>query len=126
MSYYKQVWIALLFTGSYTTSAKTVKVLFIGNSYTYSNDIPLMLKQLAAANGDTLVYDQYVPGGYTLEWHTTDNQAIAKIQSDKWDIVVLQEQSQKPAYHPGDVAADVYPYARILDSIIKDNDTCTE
>lgn len=106
--------------------SRTRKVLFIGNSYVYTNDIPSMLKQLASANGDTLIYDQSVPGGYTLQQHSTDANTANKIKAQKWDIVVLQEQSQRPSFSPGQVAADVYPYAAALVSKIRNNDTCTE
>lgn len=108
------------------SDARTRKVLFIGNSYTYTNNIPDMLKQLAAANGDTLIYDQNTPGGYTLEQHSTNAQTIAKIKSDKWDVVVLQEQSQLPALSATSVATWVFPYAEILDTMIRNNNACTE
>lgn len=111
---------------STAAQARSRKVLFIGNSYVYSNDIPNMIKQLALANGDTLIYDQNVPGGYTLQQHSTDATTANKIKAQKWDIVVLQEQSQRPSFSPGQVAADVYPYVTALVNLIRNNDTCTE
>lgn len=106
--------------------ATTRRVLFIGNSYTYTNNMPLMLQTLTTALGDTLIYDESDPGGYTFMQHSTYGPTLTKIASQKWDIVVLQAQSQEPSFPPAQVATDVYPYAHILDSLIHDNDTCTQ
>lgn len=102
------------------------KVLFIGNSYIYTNDLPGVLQQLATSMGDTLVYDQNTVGGQTLQGHSTDATTISKIFAQPWDIVVLQEQSQRPAFPPAQVATDTYPYAHKLDSMVKANNACSE
>ncbi|PZF70894.1 DUF4886 domain-containing protein [Taibaiella soli] len=114
----------LLFAGSAFATKR--KVLFIGNSYMYTNDLPGVLQQLAASMGDTLEYDQNTVGGQTLEGHSTDNTTISKIFSQPWDIVVLQEQSQRPAFPPAQVASDTYPFAHKLDSMVKANNACSE
>jgi hypothetical protein len=102
------------------------RVLFIGNSYTFTNSMPTMLQSFAAAKGDTLIFDQSDPGGFTFKDHSTYSPTISLIFSRPWDIVVLQEQSQMPAFPPAEVDTEVYPYARMLDSMIRVNDTCTE
>ncbi len=113
----------LILFGGYS---QTYDVLFIGNSYTYSHDLPKMLHDLALSNGDTVNYDSNTSGGYTFELHTTNSNTIAKIKEKKWDFVVLQEQSQRPSFPPAQVAVEVYPYAAILDSIIHIGDACAE
>lgn len=122
----KQLLIALAMFIAANTHATTRKVLFLGNSYVYTNDLPLMLQQMATSMGDTLIYDQNTPGGFTFEQHSTDPTTISKIFSQQWDIVILQEQSQRPAFSPAQVADDTYPYAKKLDSMIRKNRTCTE
>ena len=122
----KQLLIALAMFIAADTHATTRKVLFLGNSYVYTNDLPLMLQQMATSMGDTLIYDQNTPGGFTFEQHSTDPTTISKIFSQQWDIVILQEQSQRPAFSPAQVADDTYPYAKKLDSMIRKNRTCTE
>lgn len=102
------------------------KVLFIGNSYTYVNDLPKMVADLAASTGDTLIYDSYAPGGYTFEQHSTDPTTLAKIDLGTWDYVVLQEQSQRPAFPIAQVEADVFPYAKILNDRIMSKNPCGE
>lgn len=106
--------------------AKTVRVLFIGNSYTAVNDLPLQVSQMADGSHDTLVYDVSAPGGYTFAQHTTYSPTLSKIQVGGWDYVVLQEQSQLPSFPDAQVATDVYPYAHQLDSIIHEYNPCAK
>ncbi|MFN8287009.1 MAG: PKD domain-containing protein [Chitinophagales bacterium] len=108
------------------TSAAVKKVLFIGNSYTYVNDLPNLLLQLSESHGDTITVDSYAPGGYTFQQHSTDATALAKIAQGGWDYVILQEQSQRPSFPPGQVATEVYPYAKTLDSLIHVSSPCAE
>ncbi|MCX6290528.1 MAG: T9SS type A sorting domain-containing protein, partial [Bacteroidetes bacterium] len=99
---------------------------FIGNSYTYVNDLPGTLYQLALAGGDTIIYDSNTVGGYTLQLHSTNATTLYKISSQPWDYVVLQEQSQIPSFPPQQVDTMFYPYAIFLDSLIHANDSCTQ
>ncbi len=108
------------------SNATTRKVLFIGNSYIYTNDVPLLLQNIATSMGDTLIYDQSTPGGHTLQLHSTNATTIQKIYSQQWDVVIVHEQSQRPAFSPGQVETQVYPYAQIIDSMIHDNNSCTQ
>ncbi|MCC7302933.1 MAG: T9SS type A sorting domain-containing protein [Bacteroidia bacterium] len=103
----------------------TIKVLFLGNSYTYSNNLPQLIRDLAQANGDTLYFDSNCPGGYTLNNHFNDATSIAKIYSDAWDFVVIQAQSQEPSLSPVQVNITTTPYAMKIDSVIHANDSCT-
>src|SRR6478609_9270196 len=67
-------------------SKQAIHVLFIGNSFTYVNDLPKMVAELAKAGRQRpLRYDQETPGGCTLEKHWKDGKALAKIQSRQWD-----------------------------------------
>ena len=102
------------------------EVLFVGNSYTYGNNLPELIKQIALSFGDTLVHDSSTPGGATFNAHSTSAQTIAKINQQQWDYVVLQAQSQEPSFSPSQVANDTYPYAQQLVNLIAANDSCTE
>jgi len=106
--------------------SSTIKVLFLGNSYTSVNDLPLMVANVANSVGDTLIYDSNTPGGCTLQQHSTNSTSLAKIASDNWDFVVLQEQSQLPSFPISQVESEVFPYAEILDGIINNHNPCTE
>ena len=87
-----------------------LKVLFIGNSYTSVNDLPSLVEALAAAGGQRIETDEYLPGGYTFQQHADDEKALKKIRERKWDVVVLQEQSLLPILN----RASMHKYARIL------------
>lgn len=104
---------------------ETKKVLFLGNSYTAVNNLPNLVSELALSAGDTLVFDSNTPGGYTLEQHSQNATSINKINSEQWDYVVLQEQSQRPSFPPSQVENEVLPYAHQLDSLIQANDSCS-
>ena len=75
----------------------TKKVLFLGNSYTYVNNLPQIVADVATSMGDTLIFDSNTPGGYSLSGHLTDSISQSKIAEGHWDYIVLQEQSQMPA-----------------------------
>ena len=106
--------------------AQTKNVLFLGNSYTGVNNLPLLTYNLALSLGDTINYDSNTPGGFTYQGHSTNATSLAKIAQGNWDFVVLQEQSQKPSFPPSQVATDVYPYAQILVDSIKSANACAE
>jgi hypothetical protein len=78
-----------------TTLAVPIRVLFIGNSYTYVNDLPAMTTWLASKEKRTLETTTIAEGGYTLEQHWNAGKAIAAIRQGRWDFVVLQEQSTR-------------------------------
>lgn len=85
--------LVVLATFSTKVSAQTIRVLFVGNSYVYTNNLPQTLSNLALSNNDTVIYDTSTPGGYTFELHSTNTTTLNKIATGNWDFVVLQEQS---------------------------------
>lgn len=116
----------LFFVNAIKAQHQKRTVLFLGNSYTYVNNLPALIQNIALANGDTLVFDSNCPGGQTFQGHFNDATSLSKINSQAWDCVVLQAQSQEPSFSPGQVAAQTLPYAIKLDSVIQQNNTCTE
>ena len=108
------------------TYAQSFDVLFIGNSYTYYNNLPEMISNIANDLGDTVNYDQNTPGGTSLYAHSQNQTTINKINQQNWDFVVLQDQSQRPSLSPSYVAASVYPYATQLVNLINSNYICSE
>lgn len=104
----------------------TKKVLFIGNSYTAANNLPLLVNNMAASTEDVLIYDSYTPGGYRFMNHASDPTTLAKINSDSWDYVALQAQSQETSLSETQMQAEVYPYAESLSNAIRANDECSQ
>ena len=122
----KIVAILLLFPAFFYAQGvqKKIKVLFLGNSYTYVNNLPQLVYNIALANGDTLVFDSNLIGGYTLNNHFNDALSLSKINAAGWDFLVLQAQSQEPSFPPAQVNAQTLPYALKLDSAFKQNNPC--
>ena len=88
-------------------------ILFIGNSYTYVNDLPGMFTKLACSGGYQVQTGMAAEGGWTLAQHATSDQTRATLQQQKWDYVVLQEQSEIPAI-PSERSQAMYPAVRQL------------
>ena len=107
-------------------SQETAKVLFIGNSYTYVNDLPSMLSNIAASFGDQVTHDSQTPGGTTFQGHTQNAATWTKINSQIWDFVVLQAQSQEPSFPDSQVNSSTIPYAMQLADSVYANNFCTE
>ena len=102
------------------------EVLFIGNSYTYVNDLPNLIKQIALSFGDTLINESSTAGGSSFSTHSTNTQTLNKINQQQWDYVVLQAQSQEPSLSPGYVNTNVFPAAQVLIDAIESNSLCIE
>ncbi|TSJ44992.1 PKD domain-containing protein [Fluviicola chungangensis] len=122
-------WILFLFcfpvVGSYVCAQDSVSVLFIGNSYTYVNDLPGTFGALAANLGKELTIDSKTNGGYTFQNHTTDPLTYSKIHSKPWDVVVIQGQSQEPSFPDVQVNTQTLPYAMQLSDSIWANNPCS-
>ena len=106
------------------SKAETKRVLFIGNSYIYTNNLPQVLKDVALSNGDDVIFDNSTPGGHTFQQHSTNATTLSKIAQGNWDYIILQEQSQRPAFPISQVQTEVFPYAAYLDSLAKAQNPC--
>lgn len=95
------IYIFLLLLSHQLVAQTARKVLFLGNSYTSVNNLPQLISNAAQSVGDTLFYDSYTPGGYTLQDHIQDANGTDKIKNQTWDYVVLQGQSQEPVTKKG-------------------------
>jgi hypothetical protein len=105
-------------TGRHSPHPRTASVLFIGNSYTFVNDLPGTFASLASSLGNHITVDSSAKAGFLLSQHAVQQDTLAKIASKKWDYVVLQEQSQMPLNDTGITARLMTPYARQLDSLV--------
>ena len=75
-----------------------MKVLFIGNSFTFVNDLPAMLENLS---GGEITYGKVLRGGAYLKWYADPEHELGVQVREKaketWDAVILQDQSFNPA-----------------------------
>ncbi len=75
------------------TQQQAIRVLFIGNSYTYVNDLPWLTQQLAesAKETRTLETEMVVVGGATLKSHWKRGKALRLLKAKQWDYVGVAE-----------------------------------
>jgi len=93
--------IAALAIASFAGADCTKRVLFLGNSYTYDNNLPQTVAELARAGHQcTLDVRMIAPDGARLEDHWNDANTRAVVRDEHWDFVVLQEQSTLGAARP--------------------------
>jgi len=95
---------------------RALRVLFIGNSHTYMNDMPEMVRQLAQAAGAQrrFLFLMEAPGGSRLKDHWDRGRAARLLDKARWDFVVLQEQQQFLGFAREQRATDSNPYASHL------------
>jgi len=81
-----------------------LRILWIGNSYTYVNDLPRTLTLLALAAGENRVpaITTVLKGGQFLRGHTA-RRDMSELLGQRWDYVVLQDQSLAPIQQPDTV-----------------------
>ncbi len=97
-------------------------ILFIGNSHTYVNNLPEIFKNIAKSAGIEVNVAAVTNGGWSLERHASIDDVYgsatdAVLKGRKFDFVVLQEQSTRPAAEPEKFRAAV----EILLEKIKEN-----
>ena len=70
----------------------TLRILFIGNSLTYVNDLPATVQHLGQSDPSRgVVVSSVAVGGFSLEDHWNRGDAQRAIASARWDLVVLQQ-----------------------------------
>lgn len=72
-------------------AAGGIHVLFIGNSLTYTNDLPAVLTAIAASGGDTIRTSIVAQPDFALIDHLATGDAARAIGQDHWRYVVLQQ-----------------------------------
>lgn len=72
-------------------SGKTLNILFIGNSHTYYNDMPLLVRRHAEEAGFACRVVMLAHGGWHLAQHVQEQEARFNILYGRYDYVVLQE-----------------------------------
>lgn len=84
---------ALLFAlGARAADAPPLRVLFIGNSYTYVNNVPALLEAVAERAGARPIdAEMLVAPGAFLSDFVEAGTVLERLARERWDVVVLQE-----------------------------------
>jgi hypothetical protein len=122
----KSILFLLLIVPFLTVRAQdSISVLFIGNSYTYVNDLPVMLRDLSTSLNKEVTIGSKVNGGFTFQNHAGDPATYSAIHQNPWDVVVIQGQSQEPSFPTSQVNSSSYPYAMQLSDSVLANNACS-
>ena len=114
------MWLLLFMVGSLASCSRAptgpgendIKVLFIGNSLTYWNDMPGMFRTLAQMAGKDVYVRESTVGGSSIQFHASHPHTLDRIKLYDWDYVVLQESSGKVAFPS--TQPEIIPYFLIL------------
>jgi hypothetical protein len=79
-------------------AGEPLRVLFIGNSYTFYNQLPLMVRQMSieAHQPRALEVKDVTVAGSSLEQHWGRGEVQKVLASRRWDYVVIQDFSLMP------------------------------
>eukprot|EP00756_Hemistasia_phaeocysticola_P057574 Hpha_TRINITY_DN34176_c0_g1::TRINITY_DN34176_c0_g1_i1::g.75861::m.75861 len=87
---------AVTFVLAVTVAAPT-RVLFVGNSFTFVNDLPHQFKHVAESLGREVLIDNSTIGGCTLySLQPEFNRRTKELLEEEWDYIVLQDYSSLP------------------------------
>ncbi|MCB9331775.1 MAG: hypothetical protein H6574_11875 [Lewinellaceae bacterium] len=97
--------IAVLLAPAFASAQQgdTLRVLFVGNSFTYFWNLPQVVQAMATSQGKAIITRQSTAGGSSLEDHWNGAKGLktkALIEAGGWDYVVLQDHSQRPIDAP--------------------------
>lgn len=94
----------------------TLTVLFVGNSYTYFNNLHQVVEVLSDSTGTKILADHSTyPGAHLCDHYYSYKgiTTIDKIKSGKYDAVVLQDFSMQGVYSPDSIDYYVSRFAKI-------------
>jgi hypothetical protein len=98
----RRIFFALFVLAAANSNAASFSVLFVGNSLTQVNDLPVVFKKLAAASilhADVDV-SSITPGGAFLSDHWKRGDVVARLGEQHPNFLILQGQSTEPLSAP--------------------------
>ncbi|MFC1513850.1 hypothetical protein ACFL5P_02460 [candidate division KSB1 bacterium] len=75
-----------------------LKVLFIGNSYLGYFNVPVTVRNMAAASGKNIYVQSAIKYGHSLYQLINDSWIISNLESQDWNYVVFQDGGHTIAY----------------------------
>lgn len=109
-------------TTAHSQDIHPMNVLFIGNSFTHMNSMPLMFERLAISKSIKINVLMSAKSNHTFEMHSERPDLYEDISKAKWDYVVLQGFSRELSYGTEHIDTAVIPYfQKIVDTLYKNN-----
>ena len=80
----------------YDENVEVINILYLGNSLTYVNNIPMIIQRMARINDIEIRYECFTPGGATLEsiLNTYRYSITSQLASKHYHYMILQENSK--------------------------------
>jgi hypothetical protein len=101
---------------------RPLKILFVGNSYTYRNDMPLIFEEICKDKGKSVIVESCTKGKASFQIQTSRKELNKAIFSRKWDIVILQGSSRDFVKDSLDVLNETLPaFELIRNKIMRNN-----
>lgn len=72
-------------------AGREIRVLLVGNSLTYTNNLPALLRAVGASQGTRITTETYAAPGGSLAERWDDGHVGEALRMRKFDVVVLQE-----------------------------------
>jgi hypothetical protein len=89
------LFLILAISYSCSESKRTTRVLFVGNSYTYRNNMPKIFEEIAKSKGEHVDVTHITRGKYTFYLHSKRKKLYkAFSRKENWDVIVLQGSSR--------------------------------
>lgn len=98
---------------------KTSRILFLGNSLTYYNNLPKLVEKEASTRGMIIKTDMIAHPNYALEDHWNDEEAQKKVSSEAYDYLVVQQGPSSQA----DGKQSLLEYGRKLKEVCNEKNT---
>jgi hypothetical protein len=102
------------------SSRAGVRVLFVGNSLTFKNDLPELVHRLGGER-TPIFAGSFTAPGWRLRQFAGNHHLDRLLHEIRWDVVVLQEQSQIPSFSQDERADEFTPYVKELADEIRAN-----
>ncbi len=96
-----------------------IRVLCIGNSFTYVHGTDVMLRKIAESQGVSIQVGKYLSGGYTFGKHLRNEDSRKVVEFGGYDVAFLQDQSSNPARYARDKDIQVYEDFKALKKSVK-------
>ncbi|WP_242118477.1 SGNH/GDSL hydrolase family protein [Aestuariivivens sediminicola] len=106
-------------TSSVVDSKNDVNILFVGNSLTYTNNLPQQVKKMAKRRGVILDFEMIAFPNYAIADHWNEGKVQNLINSKSFDYVILQ---QGPSSQP-DGRAMLLEYGKKYNALCHVNDS---
>lgn len=114
--------------GAATVNAQELptNILFIGNSFTLMNSMPVMVQKLAVSKNINANVVMSAKGNHTFKMHSERADMYADIKKAKWDYVILQGFSRELSYGNEHIDTTVIPYFQKIVDTLRQNNPCVK